>query len=127
MPDPDDLKARVAALDPADLAAFRQWFFDLWFDHFVGPSRGQEAEEVARMTPADAEAFDPHAFDDEALLALDKGADLPWLTPRAYDHLTMLVVAARDALQDRLVEARAHYEALWDVARRVLGSAEDAP
>ncbi|HEX9952959.1 MAG TPA: hypothetical protein VGB53_14405 [Rubricoccaceae bacterium] len=63
---------------------------------------------------------------DDALLALDEGADLAWLTPRALDHLTMLVVAAREALLDRLVEAEAHYEALWDVARRVLGSAEDA-
>ena len=62
---------------------------------------------------------------DEALLALDEASGEAWLTPRAHDHLTLLIVAARDALEDRLAEARAHYEALWDVARRVLGSAED--
>lgn len=62
---------------------------------------------------------------DEALLALDSVDAEPWLTPAAHDHLTLLLVAARDALQDRLVEAREHYAALWAVARRVLGSATD--
>ena len=61
----DDVKARTAALAPADLAAFRLWFLDLWFDEFVGPSRGREAQDAGRRAPADYEAFDPVAFDAE--------------------------------------------------------------
>lgn len=62
---------------------------------------------------------------DEILLRLDEVADEAWVTPAAYRRLSAMTTAARDALLDHYVDARAHYAALRDVADRVLGSVPD--
>ena len=63
------------------------------------------------------------ALADDVLAHLDEAAREPWVTPAAHRRLTVMTVAARDALLDRYVEARAAYTALREVSDRVLGSA----